>query len=474
MGVAALLAALALLASCSQPAGPPVPGVVLITVDTLRADRLGSYGYRLDTSPNIDALAARGVRFEDVTVQWPKTGPSVASLMTGAYPKTTALGLLPRQVSDSLLLLGEVFREAGFQSAAVVANFNVRGEIGFAQGFDSFVESWQEEFEARGERGEFSNEPGKVKQYTNATLVTDEALRWLHSRDESRPFLLWLHYMDPHGPYVPPAKYGRYFEGEHRNTMVPPELLPEYQAQSRDGRPIHLSSHYEAQYDREIRYLDDELGRLFASLDELGIGDSLIVLTADHGESMGEHAYYFEHGKLPYQATAHVPLIIAQRGRISGGRAVQEPVGLIDLTPTIVELAGLPIPPSHEGVSLAGVIREEASSKLPPLVFMEGGYDLAASQLVVRDGRWKLVHVRSDRDRSFMTGAEFELYDLAADPSELTNVADRHPEIVLRMAAELKRWHEGGPRPADVGNLVDPEGLDERSQEMLEALGYME
>ena len=465
---------MALSAACSQPAGDPVPGVVLITVDTLRADRLGCYGYRLETSPHIDSLAARGVRFADTTVQWPKTGPSMASLLTGAYPKTTGLGIQPRQLHESLLMLSEVFGQAGYESAAVVANFNLRRAVGFGQGFDSFVESWQEPYEAAEGRSEFVNQPGKVKRYTNATLVTDEGLHWLRSRDVSRPFLLWLHYMDPHGPYLPPEEYRRYFEGEYRNTMVPPELMPKYQVQRRNDHTLYILSHYNAQYDREIRYLDDELGRLFASLDELGVGDSLIVLTADHGESMGEHDYYFEHGKLPYQATAHVPLIIAQKGVIAGGRTVQHPVGLIDIAPTIVEMSGIPVPESHQGVSLAGILRQEDSPQLPERVFMEGGYDPERSQLVIREGRWKLIHVRFDRDRSFMTGAEFELYDLDADPTELINVADQHPDVVARMQRELKRWYRGGPRPAEVGRVVDLEKLDERSQDMLKALGYME
>jgi arylsulfatase len=477
-GVITAAAALALFSACSEPApdaiSDPVPGVLLISVDTLRADRLGSYGYRLDTSPNIDALAARGVRFENASVQWPKTWPSMASLLSGAYPKTTSIQFQQRVLPQSLLMLSEVFGNAGYASAAVVSNFNVGRALGFDQGFDHFVESWQAKYEEEQGPGVFVNEPGKVKNYTNATLVTDQGLRWLKSRDAGKPFFLWLHYMDPHGPYLPPPEYKRLFEGQHRNVRVPSHLLPKYQEQMRLDEVTYDLGHYNAQYDREIRYLDDELGRLFAALDELGIGDSLIVLTADHGESMGEHKYYFEHGALPYQPTAHVPLIVAQRGAIEGGRTVEQPVGLIEVAPTLAELSGIAVPTSHEGVSLAGVIRGDVSPPLPPRVFTEGGYSVQNSQLTVREGRWKLIHIRSPRERTWMTGEEFELYDLNADPEELTNVANDFPEVAGRLRADLAGWYTGGERAEDVNPAIELDKLEPESREMLKALGYLE
>ena len=165
--------------ACAEPSGPPAQGVVLIVVDTLRADHLGSYDYARDTSPTLDRFAQQGVLFRDVTVQWPKTWASMASLMTGRFPRTTGLRLEPRVLPESLLMLSEVFADAGYETAAIVANFNVGRSTGFQHGFDHFVESWEETWREEAAHESFKNAPGRVKQYTNATLVTDQALAWL-------------------------------------------------------------------------------------------------------------------------------------------------------------------------------------------------------------------------------------------------------------------------------------------------------
>jgi arylsulfatase A-like enzyme len=136
-------------------------------------------------------------------------------------------------------------------------------------------------------------------------------------------------------------------------------------------------------------------------------------------------------------------------------------------------MSGIPVPDSYEGVSLAGILRQEDSARLPEQVFMEGGHEPEQSQLVVREGQWKLIHVRSKAERLQMAGEEFELYDLEADPGELANVSEQHPEIVARLQEKLMSWYLGGPRPTDVGPAVDLEKLDERSQGMLKALGYL-
>ena len=438
------------------------PSVLLITVDTLRADRLGSYGYSLDTSPHMDALAASGVRFSNASVQWPKTWPSMASLMSGRYPHTNGMGLVRRVLPDSVVLLGELFQAAGYDSAAVVANFNVSRMFGFGQGFDHFVESWQEKWKEEEGSELFVNAPGRVKEYTNATLVTDQALRWIWSRAGSdRPFFLWLHYMDPHGPYLPPQKYAELFEGQHESAEIPLMLLPRYQRQRRAGRVVTDLAFYQAQYDREIRYLDDEIGRLLEQISRLDLGDLLTVLTADHGESMGEHRYYLGHGMLPYQASARVPLIVVGPGIGPPGRAIDTPVGLVDLSGTLLELAGLPVPETFEGTSLAAQLRGDPEGPLPRYVFMQSGANEERPQLAVRDGRWKLVHVRMHEERRAMSGAEFELYDLEADPHETENLASRHPGVVSRLGLVLDQWFgDGMSRDGPQGVGVEMPSVD--------------
>jgi arylsulfatase A-like enzyme len=459
------------------PAGvsPATPSVLLITVDTLRADRLGVYGHRLATSPNIDALASRGTRFSDATVQWPRTWPSLASFLTGTYPRTTGIGVLPRVLPRSLTLLGELFRDAGVDTAAVVSNFNVGRRMGFDQGFDHFVESWQEKWREEAGSTEFVNAPGRVKDYTNATLVTDQALRWVRSRaGDDRPFFLWTHYMDPHGPYVPPAEFDELFQGEYAPSQIPRRLLPRYQGQYAAGQLITDLAFYQAQYDREIRYLDREIGRLLDALAEPDSGELLIVFTADHGESLGEHDYYLAHGALSYQPTARVPLIVVQPGVVEAGGSIEEPVGLLDVSATILDLAGLEVPVSFEGSSLAARLRGDGSAELPRCVFMQSGSAPDAPQLTVRHGRWKLIRVRFKPERELMEGSEYELYDLRQDPAEEVNLAARHPEIVTRLGRALERWYANRSEPAAIGRELDVEQLDPRSREMLEALGYLQ
>jgi arylsulfatase A-like enzyme len=453
------------------------PNVLLITVDTLRADRLGCYGYGLETSPFIDRLAGRGVRFADCTVQWPKTWPSMASLHSGAYPKTIGVRHKHRVLDPKLLMMGEVFQAEGYRTAAVVANFNVGKLWGFDQGFDAFVESWQEGWAAEAGDKRFVNQPGKVKRYTNARIVTDQGLRWLREDDDDKPFFLWLHYMDPHGPYVPPAEYGELFQGAHPPEPVALGKLPRYQVQVEPGtrKPITDLAFYRAQYDREVRFLDDELERLFEELDRLGVEreNTLVVLSADHGESFSEHGYYLEHGKFSYQACARVPLIVVQEGRLPAGRVVEEPVGLLDASATILDLAGIELPATFEGQSLVGVMDDREGASTPPYVFMQAGYkDL--SQLTVRYGDWKLIAVPAPEDRALMTGGDYELYDVRADPDELVNLADQHPDLVARLSEILLGWFNGGPRWVEPGKDYDLDTLTPQEQEMLRGLGYIQ
>lgn len=475
-GLLAALAGLVILlgaGGCDRGAGrAQKPNVLFISVDTLRADHLGSYGYRLDTSPTIDSLAASGVRFADATVQWPKTWPSMASMLTGKYPATTGVRFAPlRPLPDDHATLAEALRGAGFTTGAVVANPNVGRDLRFDQGFDRFIESWAEELKRRTGVDKLENAPGAVKSYTNATIVTDAALRLIDERDGEKPFFLWLHYIDPHGPYAPPTDYRRLFFGAYPRKPVPLADLPRYQVQidRERGAPSDDLGFYIGQYDREIRYFDDQLARLLKRLDELEMrDDTLIVLTADHGEHLDEHGYYLEHGKSPYQPTAHVPLIFRLPGRVPEGRVVTQPVGLIDLVPTVLELVGVPIPADVQGVSLVPLWSGETGT---PYVFMESG-TRQPSQLSIRKGSWKLSKLRAKEDRERFGRNEIELYDLASDPGEREDVRAEHPEIARELEAALAHWQK--TTPSYRKTEAEAPRVDDRTREMLKGLGYIE
>jgi len=448
------------------------PSLLLITVDTLRTDHLGVYGHRLETSPTIDALAARGVRFADASVQWPKTWPSMASMLTGNLPAETGMPYRPRRaLPQRNRMLAEILRDAGYRTGAVVANVNLGREFAFDQGFDVFVESWEKQFRRRFGDRPFDNRPGRVKEFTNATLVTDQGLRFLERVEDGEPFFLWVHYMDPHGPYVPPPAYGELFQGEYPSQKVPVAKIPPYQRQRHPvtNRVIADLAHYRAQYDREIRYLDDELGRLLEVVRKREDGeDTLVVFTSDHGESFHEHGYYLEHGANPFEPGVSAPLILVHP-TLPAGRVVEIPVALVDLLPTVLDVLGLETPEAVTGRSLMPRIRGSEPSA-PPYVFLEAGHRLP-SQLAVRRGRWKLVQLRSEADRQ-RYGPEWQLFDLAADPGEERNVLEEHPEVAEELRAAVEAYAAGAPEAG--GETLDLESLDEDTVRMLEALGYVE
>lgn len=446
--------------------------VVLITVDTLRADHVGAYGHHSDTTPALDRLAANAVRFADVTVQWPQTWPSIASMMTSTYPSVTGVRYSPRRpLARSHKTLAEMLAAEGYQTGAVVANATIGKKQDFDQGFDVFLESWTAELEKQTGRQRLENAPGKVKELTNATIVTDQALEMLRGFDSRRPFFLWLHYIDPHGPYLPPPAYAEMFADTYAPEVVNPRLLPEYQQQKIPGADAVTGDigFYKTQYDREIRYFDDQVGRLLAELSAGTESKTLIVVTADHGEGLGEHRYYLEHGSVPYQPTAHVPLLMALAGRLPAGRVVTSPVGLIDVTPTILEIVGVARPARLAGQSLVPLIQgdEEAA---PRHVFMESGRR-HPSQVAVRQGPWKLVHTRSSSDRHWFHLPELALYNLQTDPAENDNVADRHLNVVAEMRAALDAWVSAGADQAKVA-APKPRKLDPATKEVLRSLGY--
>jgi arylsulfatase A-like enzyme len=474
--VSAIIAMIPLLAGCGGKAEQTRTSLLLITVDTLRADHLGCYGYFLNTSPGIDNLASRGVRFADCTPQWPKTWPSIASLLTGSYPKSISRRHRFEVLNPELDMMSKSFKAAGYETAAVVANFNVGKSFGFDKGFDRFIESWEEKW--REETGDtpFKNAPGRVKAYTNATIVTDQAIKWMASRKKDRPFFLWLHYMDPHGPYVPPDEYKKFFRGAHRPEPVNLRKLPGYQVRREEGTgdPIADLAFYRTQYDREIRYVDDEIDRLMVELAGAGAdGNTLVALTSDHGESFREHGYYLEHGMLSYQACSHVPLILVKKDVLPAGKVIAGPVGLIDLSTTLLALCGVEIPPTFEGQDLSDLVLEEEGAKPPDFVFMESGGHRVSPQTTVRHGKWKLIRVHGKKDRRLMAGTEFELYDLSTDPAETHNVAAQHPGKTAELGKILAKWYATPSRQGSGAEEFDLDTLDERQLEMLRALGYI-
>lgn len=479
-GAAAQEAAAPMAAAAKAPAAEPAAArkrnVFLITIDTLRADHLGAYGYRRDTSPHIDRFARSNVLFKHAVAQWPKTSPSFASMLTGRHPQVTGLArICPLQVGEELQLVAERFKAAGWKTLAVVSNPNLDAQFGFAQGFDDYNEGWKPEQNSRIDAR--VQLPGPASY---ARFINDHALSALDRAGTTEGLFAWIHYTDPHAPYRPPPAYsGRFvddpwYDATRKVALNGDEVeepyfggIPPYARL--DGPREKELDYYVAEYDAAIYTTDEQVGALLAELERRGLlEDALVILTADHGESLGEHNYFCEHGSFPYEDCTRVPLVISLPG-LREPLAIDAPVGLIHLVPTMLSFAGLPPDAELPGQDLLPLLRGEGEP--PEFAISAAGY-AEHYQQVVRAGRWKLVHVPDLNDRRRMTGAEWELYDVEVDPGELVNLAEQRPEVVESLRRKLLEWL-ASRRPFYSGQQGRIDALDPRTEEMMRKLGYI-
>ena len=483
------LTAIALLTSilpagCTRVAGSIYPAgsnILLITVDTLRADHLSSYGYPRNTSPHIDRLAAEGVRFDQAAVQWPKTGPSFASIFTSTYPKDNGIvRKIGTPIPHEFKMLAEVLSQQGYSTHAVVSNGAVAREFNFDQGFDSYRETWKPPPEGGGST---SNHAAVVNQLTQAVVA---------GMDRSRPFFLWVHYLDPHFPYAPPQESRNRFQSDDWYDPSRKLAVSEERRRRQLGGIGYLQrlsgsdelDFYVARYDAEIAYTDDKIGQLLEFLNTKGLLDkTLTVVTSDHGESLGEHSYFFDHGRFSFQTCLRVPLILHYPG-VLPPRVDGKPVELIHLSATLLETAGVPL---QDGVWMQGrsltprlLGLEAGGAGRSSYAYSEAGYATKRRwQKIVRDERYKLIYAPFEPDQRWIggrRGAYFALFDLLQDPQETVNLADREPEVVERLSRELTGWW----RPNQFNVRVDASVSEEvremapETREQLEALGYLQ
>jgi len=505
--------ALALVVCTSCAGDPPPPNVLLITIDTLRADRLGHYGYGRDTSPNLDQLARAGVAYSDTLAPRAKTTPSIASLMTGLYPHGHGVRDLASPLAGDVPTLAEALGAHGYRTGAIIGNWVLtNARSGLARGFDVWCEALPDinavPPDGAPERKARSLTNGALAALGLADAPADGAGPTRGALLGERPWFLWLHYMDPHGAYDAPAEHRIWRSSEadpipehdasehplHRHRVAaynapPSTRLPDGRIDANQVRDL---------YDAEIRYVDSELGRLFAALrSDARLKNTLVIVTSDHGESLGEQRYWFEHGLYAYESTVRVPLIVA---RLDGASTPNERasaltpalVSLADLAPSL--LAALGAPATLRAGQLAGRTdstlldpRAAARERAEP-VFCEKveRADLAGAVQIkaVRAAGWKLIQrYTSRKGESGAGGAAVllseELYDLRSDPLEARNLIDAPPReaplVVLRR--ELGRFVAADPDLGSLGEVLrrQREGLEQEDQEaarILRALGY--
>ncbi len=336
-----ILASLLLVASCAGARSEGPRGIVLVILDTVRADHVGCYGYSRPTTPNLDALATEGERYEEAYAQAPWTLPAVATILTGQPPHVHGAGRGERglhPVRAEVVTLAERLQRAGFRTAAVVNVVFCSAESGLARGFDRF------DYHA----SDASNVGGR-----DARATTDAALDWLRGAKDGRFFLV-VHYFDPHLTYDPPPPFDTLFEPAAPGGVGPGFGSARQVHQIADGT-LRLSERQKqslvARYDGEVRYVDEQIGRLRHGLEEMGAWDrSLVVVVADHGEEFWDHGG-FEHGHTHYRELLHVPLIVKRPGGARGAVRTQR-VRQVDIAPTLVEFAGATIPPELPGQPL--------------------------------------------------------------------------------------------------------------------------
>ena len=401
------------------------PNVILIGVDTLRADRLSCYGYALSQTPHMDALAADGVRYADTMAQASWTKPSFATIFTSLYPSSHTATGKPNRLPRAVTTLAEALAASGYHTGGYADNVSIAPTFGFDQGFADYVylppsylfvgneAASQTALYQLARRAWFVASGGRIHPqqfYQEAAVINRHALAWLEANKGGR-FFLFLHYMDPHDPYFEHPYDGR---GTARasNQTPDPALAP---ALSR-------------LYDGEVRYLDEQLGQLFAWLKGEGLyDDALIVLTADHGEEFQEHGGWW-HGQTLYQEQIAVPLLVKAPGNVRAGEVVTDLARSLDIAPTILDVAGVPVPQAMMGRSLW------SASEPLPYAFAEEDFEGNVLQ-ALRTPTHKLIWANLDNPRGLAAEA---LFDMVADSGEQHDLSSALPDQALSMRRLLR------------------------------------
>ena len=430
--------------------------MLVISIDTLRADHLDAYGYERETSPSLTRLARDGALFENSYSQSSSTVPTHASLFTGRFPFQHGAYHVGLAVADDEVTLAELFSQAGYRTFAAVSSVRFRGKTGFDQGFDVF-----ERFDG-------------LEKNDRSAAVTTRVLEWIAADDG--PWLGFVHYFDPHQPYAPPepwrtrwhaglprpqpdgtSDYLYFFDGPDKK--VPPDVL----------------AYLRALYDGEIRFLDVQLRRLFASLaplaPEAGGSGTLIVITSDHGEEFKEHGG-LSHSRRLHEELVRVPLIFWWPERISAGTVVSRPVQTVDVLPTVLDLAAVPRPQGLAGRSRAAEILSPGHAPGEPPDVRPAGDPVLAQ---IAESRWALTAELDGGRFKYVArdDAPHRLFDLATDPGERRDLLHEREEVATKLRAlAVEIGVDAAARTRAPESRLEP--VPEALRERLREIGYVE
>ena len=456
------------------PAGVDRPSILLLVADTLRADHVGAYGYGKARTPHLDGLARSGAIFDPAYASASWTGPATASILTGLHPSTHGFMTYQNRIRGDAASVAGIFSLAGYRTAGFAANPIVSPRFGFGEGFDLWDADLEPDPLARHAEAPLAltlQRLGLWKRpeiFPRADRVVDRALGWL-DRVPDKPFFLYLHFMDPHDPYAPPAEFDE-AAGESAASDLTMQFgtLQAIAQGRRAAGPADLERMIQL-YDGAISYMDQEIGRLLDQLARRGLRDRTIVLfTSDHGEEFNEHDGLGHEHSL-HEELVRLPFIVAGPG-IPAGRALWGPARQIDVAPTLLEAAGLPAPARIDGASLWGSMARGELLERRDVLMEESFIGIRGpwhAFRAIRRGDLKLT------GRAFNPGGgwtwEWALHDLALDPGERFEIAAERPAESSELRAGLEAW-----AGRDLPEPGEESPVDEETLRKLKALGYVQ
>jgi len=443
----------------------PARHVIVISLDTARADHFGCYGNTWIRTPRLDALAAESILFADYMTVVPTTLASHTSLFTGKYPHSHGTPRNGYTVSDENVLLAEILYDAGFHTAGFLGSFALDSRFDFAQGFEHYDETFPR----------LVGQQGAVQNERPAAAVTDAVIAHLNQLGTPPNLFLFVHYFDPHVPYAPPAPYDTMYGPEAGNKLPPlPEIRQQLTRAARQGSQTPAARAMAKRYAGEVSYLDEHVGRLIDDLRRRGIlEDAIVIVTSDHGENLWDHPAYFNHGLTVYQSTVGAVCMIRLPDGKRAGARVKELVASIDVLPTVLSFLGLPIPNGLDGETID--LTENARVPTSRARFAEASRPHDRVEVgvrwfnerkarCVRMGDWKYVQTPYAQTE--------ELYNLARDPLERRNLLTSPTAEITATAAGLRRRLDTWTRSADPLPTRFESSQREETIKRLRSLGY--
>lgn len=441
------------------------PNVVLITIDTLRADHLEYLGYERPTSPTTRQLSERSVVFTEAVAHYPLTTPSHGSILSGRYVRSHGATGNCVPIHESVPLLSEILRDRGYTTAAFVTGVPVSARYGFARGFDHFVDRDRIDFTTAC----VADALGQLKllrtwwRWTSRDRLSTAVARWIR-RHPRTPFFLWIHQLAPHLPYTPPFRYERALDRERSSMVTGNRVI--HAINSHDVEPTSSDvSHIVGLYDGEIAFTEHLLGKMLQDLaTSRYLDDAVVVFTADHGEKLYDRSDYIGHGYTLYDEEIIVPLMFFSPSLLPSPARIPMCVETIDIAPTIIDLLRMPAQPTFQGVSLLPLmvperkLNDDGRPRHPE--HETPSFALDKNSKMVRFRGWKYIENENGRE---------ELYDLRADPAEIRNVVLEEPGRLEEFRRLLHAWDASVPIVRMEAPQLDPESI-----RALRSLGYIQ